>query len=192
MPRQTKSEINDEILDCAAGLFGRQGFARTSIQQVAEALNYSKAGLLHHYPSKKALYEAVLDKYESKARERIAELESLPAGLERDRRMIEGSIEQAFKWPGMIEFGHFMVRDGLSEEPRFVQLGLEVISSFGIDFDAPDLERMTRAFSALAGISFSARIAKTMKMEREFRDHIRTAAMDALGHGARRPVQKVS
>jgi hypothetical protein len=39
MPRPTKSEIDAEIIDRAAGLFARYGFENTSLQQIADAVN---------------------------------------------------------------------------------------------------------------------------------------------------------
>lgn len=181
MPRQTKSEIDAEILDCAAGIFARHGFARTSLQQIADAVKYSKAGLLHHYPSKKALYEAVLDKYEAQSHEHIAGIQHLPLGIERDRALVENAVDFAFDWPGLAELAQQLGREE-SDDPRFVRLGLQLFASLGIDLANPDIERMMRSFSALSGANFSARLAVTMNLERECRDHIVAAAMAALGH----------
>jgi AcrR family transcriptional regulator len=183
MPRPTKPQITAEILDCAAGLFARHGFARTSLQQVAEALNYSKPGLLHHYPSKKALYEAVLDKYEIQANERIAKLAGIPEGPERDRMMVTTSVDYAFDSPGMSSFMLQLEREGLAQDPRFVKLGMAVLVSMGIDPAAPDIERMARMFSAMSGASFTARIAASVNLKQEFRQHIIDTAMRAMGHG---------
>ena len=71
MRRLTRAEIDAEILDCAAGVFARHGFARATIQQIADALKYSKAGLLHHYPSKQALFDAVMAKHEAQTSDRL-------------------------------------------------------------------------------------------------------------------------
>ncbi|MBK6413440.1 TetR/AcrR family transcriptional regulator [Sphingopyxis sp.] len=189
MPRQTKAEIDAEILDCAAGIFARHGFSRTSIQQIADALGYSKAGLLHHYPSKKALHDAVLDRYETQTRERIGRLDGFAPGIERDRKLVEGVIDFAFTWPGMSDFAQQLARDGerLAQaggtgDPRFAQLGFDIIGALGIDLAAPDRQRMARTFTALSGATFSARIAVTMHVEREWREPIVKAAMAALGH----------
>lgn len=189
MPRQTKAEIDAAILDCAAGIFARHGFSRTSIQQIADAIGYSKAGLLHHYPSKTALHDAVLDRYEAQTRERIAKLDSFSPGIERDRKLIEDLIDFSFTWPGMSAFAQQLARDGErvahsggTADPRFAQLGFDIVSAMGIDFAAPDLERMARTFTALSGASFSARLAVTMRLEREWREPIIKAAMAALGH----------
>ncbi|WP_447761166.1 TetR/AcrR family transcriptional regulator [Sphingopyxis panaciterrae] len=182
MRRQTKSRIDAEILDCAAGIFARHGFARTSLQQIADAVKYSKAGLLHHYPSKKALFEAVLEKYEAQARDELAKIRGFPPGIERDRVMIESAVDSAFDRPGMAELAQHFAREGVDDDPRFIRLGLDLIAVLGINLAAPDMERMMRAFSALSGVNFAARIAVTVKLEREWRDHIVAAAMAALGH----------
>lgn len=189
MPRQTKAEIDAAILDCAAGIFARHGFSRASIQQIADALDYSKAGLLHHYPSKKALHDAVLDRYEAQTRERIAALDSFSPGIERDRKLIEDVINFAFTWPGMSAFAQQLARDGErvaheggTADPRFAKLGLEIIGAMGVNVAAPDLEQMARIFTALSGASFAARLAVTMHLEREWREPIVKAAMAALGH----------
>ena len=55
-----RQQTEDQILDRAAALFARRGFAKTSVQDVADAVGLSKAGLLHHFPSKDALHAAVL------------------------------------------------------------------------------------------------------------------------------------
>ena len=59
--RQTPERLDAAILDTAAEVFARHGFTSTSVQQVADAVGYSKTGLLRRFPSKQALYEAVLD-----------------------------------------------------------------------------------------------------------------------------------
>lgn len=180
MARPTKSAIDAEILDKAAGLFARHGFARTSLQQIADALGYSKAGLLHHYASKQALYDAVLNRYESETKARIIDFSKHPTGIERDRAMIENAIEHSFNWPGMSAFGHHLAREG--DDPRYAQLGLLLIGALDIDFADLDAERVVRAFSALSGVSFTAALAVSMKLEGDWKRHILETAMDALGY----------
>ncbi len=43
--RQSAAEIDHAILDVAAGIFAVHGFAHTSVQQIADAVGYSKPGL---------------------------------------------------------------------------------------------------------------------------------------------------
>jgi TetR/AcrR family transcriptional regulator len=51
-----------KVLDAALELFSAYGFHGTRIEQVAERADISKANLLYHFSSKRALYEAVLRK----------------------------------------------------------------------------------------------------------------------------------
>jgi AcrR family transcriptional regulator len=50
-----------QILDAAAGAFAERGFNATSLRDVANRAQISHTGLLHHYPDKNALLEALLD-----------------------------------------------------------------------------------------------------------------------------------
>jgi AcrR family transcriptional regulator len=59
------------ILALAARAFAEQGFARTSMAQVAKACGISKANIYHYYPSKDALLFDILDTYLSALRDRI-------------------------------------------------------------------------------------------------------------------------
>lgn len=185
MSRPTKSETNAMILDRAASLFAKHGFAHTSLQQIADALNYSKAGLLHHYPSKKALFDAVLEAHRARMREVLATISPIPMGIERDRTLIEGAVDYAFKRPGMSAFGRQLAHGGRNDDPRMAELGLALITILGIDPDAPDMQRFARVFIAMSGLNFVAEVAVTANLENELRDHIVTGAMSALGHHER-------
>ncbi|MDN4483318.1 TetR/AcrR family transcriptional regulator [Demequina lignilytica] len=48
------------ILDAALAVFAESGFRSGSLREVADKVGLSDAGLLHHYPNKAALLEAVL------------------------------------------------------------------------------------------------------------------------------------
>jgi AcrR family transcriptional regulator len=50
-----------QILDVAFGLFADHGYRATTLAQVADAVGITEAGVLHHFPSKEALLQAVLD-----------------------------------------------------------------------------------------------------------------------------------
>lgn len=182
MARQRKSEIDAEIIDCAAGLFAHQGFERTSLQQVADALGYSKAGLLHYHPSKKALYQAVVDAFVSRSQERTAMLGNVPPGIERDRAMIEAILDETLHYPGMSEFGQYMARHPADD--RIAKMGIELIRTLGDDLSEPDMSRMARAFTAMGGASFAIRIAGQARLDKEWRDEIFAAAMRTLGHAS--------
>ncbi|WP_426594077.1 TetR/AcrR family transcriptional regulator [Cellulomonas sp. McL0617] len=50
----------EEILDSAMQLFGEVGYHTASLREVSARVGISHPGLLHHFPSKAALLEAVL------------------------------------------------------------------------------------------------------------------------------------
>src|SRR3954468_8724624 len=50
----------EEILDSAMRLFGEVGYRTASLREISARVGISHPGLLHHFPSKAALLEAVL------------------------------------------------------------------------------------------------------------------------------------
>lgn len=52
----------EEILATALEVIARNGYRRTSVRDLAEAVGLSQAGLLHHFSSKEELFEEVLRK----------------------------------------------------------------------------------------------------------------------------------
>ena len=55
-----EGERREQFLRAADELFGRRGYAAVSIGDVAAAVGVSKAALYHHFPSKAALFAAVM------------------------------------------------------------------------------------------------------------------------------------
>lgn len=52
----------DEILTEALRVIARNGYTRTSVRELADAVGLSQAGLLHYFSSKEELFAAVLQK----------------------------------------------------------------------------------------------------------------------------------
>ena len=52
----------EAIVDVATEFFGRVGFRGATMLQIAAACRISRAGLLHHFPTKESLLEAVLER----------------------------------------------------------------------------------------------------------------------------------
>jgi AcrR family transcriptional regulator len=50
-----RTDTRQRILEVAARLFSEQGFAGTSIRDIADALGVTKAALYYHFPSKDAI-----------------------------------------------------------------------------------------------------------------------------------------
>lgn len=51
----------DEILEAATGLFGEVGYHSASLREISSRVGISHPGLLHHFPTKELLLQAVLE-----------------------------------------------------------------------------------------------------------------------------------
>lgn len=102
--RLSPAQIDSDIVDIAANLFARQGFERTSVQQVADAAGYSKTGLLHRFSSKQVLLDGVHQVIETEVDRLIATVEALPAGTDRMTTVLRSVTAAALAHPGPVLF----------------------------------------------------------------------------------------
>ncbi|MFK7894357.1 MAG: TetR/AcrR family transcriptional regulator [Myxococcota bacterium] len=58
---ERRERTRSGLLEAAAQRFGVQGFAETTIDQIAEDAGTAKGALYHYFPTKTALFEAVLN-----------------------------------------------------------------------------------------------------------------------------------
>ena len=56
-----RDERRVQILDAAAGLFSRRGFAGTTTREIAAAIGTTETVLFRHFPTKQSLYAAILE-----------------------------------------------------------------------------------------------------------------------------------
>jgi len=169
------------LLDAAAGLFGRHGFDRTSVQAVADAAGYSKAGLLHHFPTKLALYQAVLQECRVESERVRDRVRSLPVGAERDRRAIELLVDLSLARPGLVSvLLSTVVPMGDDDTTELDALGDPLFEAFA---DAPPSGarqiRLTGALVTLGVLSLEARRSDNAS---EWRNEIVNTSFDTLGH----------
>lgn len=59
--RLTAEERRSLIVRTAVGLFARQGFRGTRVKDIAEKMGTSDALIFQHFPTKRELYDAILD-----------------------------------------------------------------------------------------------------------------------------------
>jgi AcrR family transcriptional regulator len=59
------------VLDAAKSLFGRQGYAQTSVDEIADAARVTKGAVYHHFAGKEALFRAVYAEVETDAQARV-------------------------------------------------------------------------------------------------------------------------
>jgi AcrR family transcriptional regulator len=60
------------LLDAACELFGKRGYAATSIDDVAQAANVTKGAFYHHYAGKQDLFAGVYEQVKREVSERVA------------------------------------------------------------------------------------------------------------------------
>ena len=145
--RQTSAQIDHSILDVAAGIFAAHGYTHTSVQQIADAVGYSKPGLLHRFGSKEALHRAVLAEVASTIEEVVALATAHRDEPEQLDLVLDLVTRRALERPGMVQM---MLRsfDGVSQEP-----GVEEVQASGYRLinclDAPNSRPLQRLRVAL-------------------------------------------
>ena len=60
-PRLTATARREQLLDVALGVFARNGYHDTSMNDIADAAGVTKPVLYQHFDSKRELYQALLD-----------------------------------------------------------------------------------------------------------------------------------
>jgi AcrR family transcriptional regulator len=102
-----------EILDAAARLFARDGFAGADTQVLADELGVGKGTIYRYFPSKRELFLAVVDRVMRRLREVVdAAIEGVDEPLERVATAIRTYL------------------DFFAEHPQFVELLIQERASF--------------------------------------------------------------
>ncbi|MCS7213861.1 MAG: TetR/AcrR family transcriptional regulator [Candidatus Calescibacterium sp.] len=60
--RKRGQKTREKIIKVATKLFGKYGFAGTSMDEISEKVGIKKASLYHHFPSKQDIYFELIDK----------------------------------------------------------------------------------------------------------------------------------
>ena len=58
---ERRAATRGAILQAAGELFSRQGFAATTVDEIAAAAGVAKGAVYHHFPAKEAMFEAVFE-----------------------------------------------------------------------------------------------------------------------------------
>lgn len=138
--RQTREQIDSAIIDSAAEIFATFGFAGTSVQQIADAVGYSKTGLLHRFPSKKVLHDAVVAEAGERVDSVIARASDIPDGSDRRERIMELFAGEVLDRPSIVKLLLESFRP-TSEDPRRHELqgmAIRLVSSLGLPLDTAE------------------------------------------------------
>jgi AcrR family transcriptional regulator len=116
----------ERILEMAEASLGERGYHGTRLHQIAERVGIQKASLFHYFPSKDALYRAVVDVgfgETDRTIRRVLEAEGNP--LEKLRRLIEAYVDMVAAHPARTRI---FLRQSLGDTP--------------VGHRAPDSERL--------------------------------------------------
>ena len=58
---ERRAATSEAILTAARRLFGMQGFAATTMDDIADSARVAKGAVYHHFKTKEAVFEAVFD-----------------------------------------------------------------------------------------------------------------------------------
>lgn len=188
MPRLTKEQIDEEILEAAAALFARHGVEQTSVQRIADAVGYSKTGLLHRFPTKEALEEATITHTLAAVEAIATDVGALPPGLERDRAVLNLLLDACGDHPGLVAFMLTGITQGSVPVERLDAVGAGIFASFGLEppgagpvTDPAVLRSCVRVTSAVCGLVMTSLAFTDVETETLRTDLVETA-LAALGH----------
>ncbi|MGB9734673.1 MAG: TetR/AcrR family transcriptional regulator [bacterium] len=76
-----ENDLREKIIDASRNIFAKFGFKKTTMNEIASAVNRAKSSIYHYYKSKEEIFEKVLEKEEEELKKQISnavEQESLP------------------------------------------------------------------------------------------------------------------
>jgi AcrR family transcriptional regulator len=101
-PERRGEHTRERILDAAEGLFADRGFEGAALRDVASRVGIRTPSLYNHFPSKEALYAAVLERVAEPVLALLSELVQAQPGERPDpRRVVERVMELLGRRPDL-------------------------------------------------------------------------------------------
>jgi len=69
-----KDEVKERILEVAQQIFGKFGFKKTTVDEIAQATRKAKSSIYYYFKSKEDIFEAVIEKEASSIRKHVSEI----------------------------------------------------------------------------------------------------------------------
>ena len=173
--------VRRDLLQSAVTLAATQGVSALSLQQVAEAAGVTKGGLLHHFPSKQALIDAVFDLLVTQFGDSLQDVMALdpePYG-----RFTRAYLELSLLDVSALDEGSALWRSVVADPHLSARWGgwlTELLAQFGADESGPALEAVRFAADGIwmglfANITPGDRVA--------LREYLRSLTYPAYGAG---------
>ena len=106
---ERREATREAVLTAATTLFGKNGFAATTIDDVAAAAGVAKGAVYHHFPNKEAVFDAVLQRTSAAMAARIqAEVSRSPDVL----TMLTHGTKAYFQACAEAPVGRIVLKDG--------------------------------------------------------------------------------
>jgi AcrR family transcriptional regulator len=152
-----RTDTRDRILSVGLRLFAEQGYANTSLREIAEELGVTKAALYFHYKTKEEIITGILRGYIDGIDELIATSAGGSGGLAEREEAVRRFAELQASWGSNLTK---MIRQNFTEI-SILPVGTEIKESHRrmIEFLAgpePSVLDQTRAVTALAAIQSAA------------------------------------
>jgi len=156
-----RTDTRDRILSVGLRLFAEQGYANTSLREIAEELGVTKAALYFHYRTKEEIITGILRGYIDDIDALLADVRGGPATLAEREQVVRRFAQLQASWGGNLTR---MIRQNFTEI-GVLPVGAEVKESHRrmIEFLAgpePTILDQTRAVAALAAIQSAQFTAK--------------------------------
>lgn len=113
-PASEQRDTKDALLTAALGLFARQGFAATTIRQIAAAVGVRDTAIYAHFSGKQAIYDALLAESGPPSWERLGLDPQLLAARRPDEvlpRIVDQALDQ-WSTPRARLFASVLLREG--------------------------------------------------------------------------------
>lgn len=150
-----------EILDAAVEIFGAKGFAGGTLQEIADEVGMTHAGILHHFGSKDQLLLEVL---EHRDQADVAHLEGqhIPDGMPLFRHLVETALRNTQR-PGIVQAYAVLSAESVTDdhpgreffENRYRTLRAEVSHAFEVvcaERGIEDAQQVAEASAAILAV----------------------------------------
>jgi len=143
----------DEILGTAMRKFVDQGYDKTSLREIAEAVGVTKAALYYHFRTKDDIVRAAMDEYVDAVNEILDRFETQPPGQGRNAALADRILELLGD-AGALPFQFGQANPTVMARQNFGTRNVEYVRRFislaaGPELSADAVLRSTLAFGAL-------------------------------------------